>query len=99
MHTGPQERNVFRIAHLARSHGELAMMKRSIACGAAVDFHVVRSIRQDNCGPTLAHQNPVRLIVERVAAQYPVLAREPQIARFADWCSVQDWFEEFIFLL
>jgi hypothetical protein len=71
-------------AHLARRHRKGAVMDISEPGAVTVDRHVVGRIGEHYRGALLAHQALQGRGVEDTSAQHPVIAEQPQIARFAD---------------
>ena len=67
--------------HLARGHGELAVLDPARAADVAVDLHVVGRIGEDHPRLLAVHQPTDDVGVERVAADQPVRPELPDIAR------------------
>ena len=75
-----QEPREFLPGHLARRHGELAMLDRAAAAYVAVDFHVVGRVREHRARLFVRHEEFVGRGIQRVAAIDPMLAKQPQVA-------------------
>lgn len=52
----------------------------SISGCMTIDLYVKRRVAEDRSCPPVAHQNLVRFVMQRVSAEEPVLAQEPQIS-------------------
>jgi hypothetical protein len=58
-----EEVGEFGRAHLARGHGEVAMMNRAEAAEVALDGNVVRRVREDHRRPLVRQQRRIGLLV------------------------------------
>ena len=63
-----QELGELVLVHLARGHREFAMVDRTKPADMAIDRHIVWRIGEDHGGPVRLHQDTVRRLVERAAA-------------------------------
>src|SRR6516165_5857211 len=80
-----QKRRVFRLAHLAGSHGEFSMPDASQAADVSIDRHVVRRIREHEIRLRAFHERVVTAFIPCIAAIKPVRAKQPEIATLCDW--------------
>src|SRR6202162_1486017 len=78
-----QERREGPLVHLARGHGELAMMDGAETAGMAVNRHVVGRVGEAPRGPLAAHQRHIRTLLDRAAAVDAMRPQSPEIARAA----------------
>ena len=66
--------------HLARSHGELAMLDGARAADVAIDRHIVRRIREDHLRLLAVHQRGDDIAIERRATQQAVPSELPDVS-------------------
>ena len=76
--------------HLARGHGELAVLDPAGAADVAVDRHVVGRVGEDHLRALVAEQPVVGRGLEGVAADHPMRAEVPDIADLGDRRSCRD---------
>ena len=77
----PQESREFGRRHLPRCHREFAVLNRAKAANVPGNRHVIRRVREHELGTPLAKQRLIGVGPGRIAANQPVAADAPNIAR------------------
>jgi hypothetical protein len=72
------------LVHLARGHGEFAVLDLARAADMTVDLHVVGRIGENGAGTVFAHQMPIGIGILRIAANELVTPEMPDIAGSGD---------------
>src|SRR5262245_57795008 len=71
---------VFRLAHLAGSHGEFSVPDASEAADVPIDRHVVGRIREHEIRLRTLHERVVCAFIPRIAAIKAVSTEQPKIS-------------------
>ena len=86
---GAEERPELRIAHLARGHRELAVLRRTAAPDMAVHRHVVGRVGEDHGDLLAVEKQVVALRRERIGAKDAVRPEQPEITGARDGRAVE----------
>ena len=75
-----QEGRKLRVAHLARSHDELAMVDGAESADVSDDRNIVRRVGKNRRSALALHQSHICLIVKRAPAENAMPTEQPQIS-------------------
>src|SRR6516225_9159690 len=79
-----QKCGVFRLAHLAGSHGEFSVPDASEAADVPIDRHVVGRIREYEIRLRTLHERVVCAFIPCIAAMKPVSTEQPEVSMLCD---------------
>src|SRR5262249_49316837 len=74
-----QKRGVFRLAHLAGSHGEFSVPDAPEAADVPIDRHVVGRIREHKIRLRTLHEGVICVFIPRIAAIKAVSTEQPEV--------------------
>src|SRR5262245_9706320 len=91
-----QKCGVFRLAHLAGSHGEFSVPDAPEAADVAIDRHVVGWIRKHELRLHALHERVVCALVPRIAAIKAVSTEQPEVSTLRNG-RLGRWFWDAVF--